>query len=243
MEPGSIADAALELTAFQDMNNHTLRLYGLENSIAGQDWDESTAAFDTAFGLEFDGESASRGREDDELLLLGQFNTGSVAEGDILSFTNPDLAVFLNLLQYQTEGSANLATLLIERQNNSNGQSLFATKEATQLATGFSAEAGTYAPRLVLDAIFADVALLPGDFNDDGVVNSADYVVWRNGLASGDFTQEDYDTWRTHYGSTLADNEGGGAGSTIPEPTSRLLSLLAASGVGFARRKLVGHPT
>ena len=39
---------------------------------------------------------------------------------------------------------------------------------------------------------------LPGDFNHDGTVDAADYVVWRK----TDGTQAEYNTWRTHFGQT-----------------------------------------
>ena len=39
------------------------------------------------------------------------------------------------------------------------------------------------------------VATVPGDFNFDGTVDAADYVVWRNGLGTA-YTQNDYGVWR-----------------------------------------------
>jgi len=78
-------------------------------------------------------------------------------------------------------------------------------------------------------------ALLPGDYNGDGVVDDADYVVWRKGLGTT-FLQSGYDVWRAHYGQTAA-----GAGSVltvsgslstgslgVPEPSILILSLGAA---------------
>lgn len=40
---------------------------------------------------------------------------------------------------------------------------------------------------------------LPGDYNHDGVVNAADYVVWRKRLGSV-YTQSDFLIWRAHFG-------------------------------------------
>jgi hypothetical protein len=57
-------------------------------------------------------------------------------------------------------------------------------------------------------------AVLDGDYNADGHVDTADYVTWRKGAASGD-----YATWRTHFGEP-----NGGAGGdfsssgSVPEP-------------------------
>ena len=51
--------------------------------------------------------------------------------------------------------------------------------------------------------------ILPGDFNNDGTVDAADYVVWRNGLGTT-FTPSDYNIWRNHFGQTA------GSGSALP---------------------------
>jgi hypothetical protein len=44
---------------------------------------------------------------------------------------------------------------------------------------------------------------LPGDFNADGIVDSADYVVWRKGLGTT-YTTNDFNVWRANFGSTTA---------------------------------------
>jgi hypothetical protein len=44
------------------------------------------------------------------------------------------------------------------------------------------------------------VAQLPGDFNNDGDVDAADYIVWRK----NDGTEVGYDSWRANFGRTLA---------------------------------------
>jgi hypothetical protein len=43
----------------------------------------------------------------------------------------------------------------------------------------------------------------PGDFDNDGTVDAADYVVWRNGLGTTD-NQADYNAWRANFGHTAA---------------------------------------
>ncbi|MEX0611587.1 MAG: hypothetical protein WD738_19310 [Pirellulales bacterium] len=68
---------------------------------------------------------------------------------------------------------------------------------------------------------------LPGDFNFDGTVDAADYVVWRKGLGTT-HTPGDYDIWRAHFGET------GGSGSTsfaasqspVPEPACSGLAVV-----------------
>jgi hypothetical protein len=71
-------------------------------------------------------------------------------------------------------------------------------------------------------------AVLPGDFNDDGRVDAADYTVWRDGLG-GAYTAEDYEVWRSHFGQPNAGGSGGGAKdvsptAAVPEPASLVLA-------------------
>lgn len=60
----------------------------------------------------------------------------------------------------------------------------------------------------------------PGDFNQDGAVNAADYIVWRKGVTV-DPTQPNYNTWHTHFGEPAPGV--GDANGAIPEPNSILL--------------------
>ena len=80
----------------------------------------------------------------------------------------------------------------------------------------------------------------PGDFNSDGKVDAADYVVWRK--TGG--TQQQYQDWRTHYGAGAGSGNGAGvdASASVPEPASALLVSLAACGLALRRRKRVTRP-
>jgi hypothetical protein len=75
---------------------------------------------------------------------------------------------------------------------------------------------------------------LPGDFNSDGAVDGADYVVWRKGVGTT-YTQDDYNTWRANFGRTFFAGSGSALPSAqslpaaVPEPCSLVLILLAAS--------------
>ncbi len=74
------------------------------------------------------------------------------------------------------------------------------------------------------DATFA-TELLAGDFNFDGVVNLADYTVWRDGLG-GNYDLNDYQTWRENFGSTGASASPQAViPARVPEPSS-LVTLL-----------------
>jgi hypothetical protein len=74
-----------------------------------------------------------------------------------------------------------------------------------------------------LTLIGAPISPPPGDYNVDGIVNAADYVVWRkNPAAYGNAVG--FNTWRAHFG------EAAGAGSstsgTIPEPAAVVLCMI-----------------
>jgi hypothetical protein len=73
-------------------------------------------------------------------------------------------------------------------------------------------------------AVFADIQItaapqLAGDYDQNGIVDAADYVVWR----TNDGTQPGYDAWRANFGRTA------GAGSlsdaAVPEPSNWMLLL------------------
>lgn len=95
----------------------------------------------------------------------------------------------------------------------------------------------------VVEPMLANQALA-GDYNDDGKVDAADYVLWRNGgplanetLTIGSITSEDYAEWRAHFGATAAS---GAAQATdpVPETTSLMLALIAGcAAVGHQRRR------
>jgi hypothetical protein len=76
---------------------------------------------------------------------------------------------------------------------------------------------------------------LPGDFNHDGTVDASDYVVWRKGLGTV-YSQNDYNTWRAHFGENMGATGSASASAeprlaTIPEPVS-----IALAAAGFAVR-------
>jgi autotransporter-associated beta strand protein len=74
-----------------------------------------------------------------------------------------------------------------------------------------------------------------GDYNANGVVDMADYVLWRNGgpiqnevASAGVLDAADYDAWRARFGNSA----GSGAGlknAAVPEPSAFLISALLFS--------------
>ena len=84
-----------------------------------------------------------------------------------------------------------------------------------------------------------------GDYNNDGIVDAADYTVWRNNLGAaagtlpndidgGTIGPAQYATWKTYFGQTAGAGMSLAAVSNVPEPTGLMLlaigSLAAAAG-------------
>jgi hypothetical protein len=82
--------------------------------------------------------------------------------------------------------------------------------------------------------VTASLTALDGDYNGDGSVDAADYVVWRKGLGTS-YTQNDYSVWRTHFGQTAGSVSGAGANAAVPEPAT--VVLLIAGLLTFCSRR------
>jgi hypothetical protein len=113
--------------------------------------------------------------------------------------------------------------------------------------------------------VLAVLSALPGDYNGNGVVDAADYTVWRNTLgamvsvfsgADGNGNNQidvgDYTVWKAHFGET-AGGTGSGSGdfgelrrvgtspsqAAVPEPATlpfMLAVLLVASSLRCGRQ-------
>jgi hypothetical protein len=86
--------------------------------------------------------------------------------------------------------------------------------------------------------LYADGVLsimLTGDYNLNGVVDAADYIVWRKGLGMA-YAPADYDIWRAHYGQTPGSGSGVLADAAVPEPSTTALLIIAATGWWLGRR-------
>jgi hypothetical protein len=73
-----------------------------------------------------------------------------------------------------------------------------------------------------------------GDYNDNGIVDAADYVIWRENLGTsnplphdptgGTIGTQQYNTWRAHFGQS-AGSGSGLDGSAVPEPALPILLI------------------
>jgi hypothetical protein len=111
---------------------------------------------------------------------------------------------------------------------------------------------------LVFQGADQGVAIKAGDYNDDNVVNAADYTVWRDHLGGTSLTNEtvspgivdaaDYTEWQAHFNvdytkiTTIMDNirfaNAGSASlatSSVPEPSTLILAFVAALSLSATR--------
>lgn len=81
---------------------------------------------------------------------------------------------------------------------------------------------------VLLQVVASNANPLPGDYNNDGIVDTADYLLWRKNPASFGGDPAGYNTWHANFGATA----GGGAAelrsAAVPEPSGLALLMLAA---------------
>lgn len=99
---------------------------------------------------------------------------------------------------------------------------------------------GTNQAGMLLDdiSVISASAVLEGDFNKDGVVDAADYTVWRDGLGT-EFQQSDFTRWKQNFGATLTP-AGASAAVAVPEPAAFSLLSLALVFAAMTRRSAGG---
>jgi hypothetical protein len=91
---------------------------------------------------------------------------------------------------------------------------------------------------------------LPGDYNRDGVVDNADYILWRktfgspvaygegaDGNINGMIDNGDYGVWETNFGGTTAGSGGSTNFGNVPEPSGGLPITIGLFVAGFASRR------
>jgi PEP-CTERM motif-containing protein len=208
-----IHSVSLMLDAF-DANGATgfryvdLELFRLNTAIVENQvtWNQSTTSNNwTSPGGDFNGPSLSS--------LFGQQTTGMktfVSTIDFVAAAQEALVADepLNLLVATLDAEAWGAV------NSANLQLRFRSDDAT---TG-------QRPALTVRYTYA------GDFNTDGAVDAADYVVWRK----TDGTPASYYLWRSHFGLSPGSGSGSAGPSpsqtAVPEPTTLVLLMFAAAG-------------
>jgi autotransporter-associated beta strand protein len=181
--------------------------------------------------------SAANSYTGDTKLLAGELSlsTASLANGaDVYLSTG-------SILNLNFSGSADVIDSLFINGASQRAGTWGAIGSAAQYTTALITGTG-----MLQVSSFIPPPLL-GDYNQDGVVDAADYLLWRNSIGQasipnrnpangGVVGQADYVTWREHFGQSVL---GGGAelsGAAVPEPASALLTCWLAFVAASARR-------
>ncbi|HEX3598817.1 MAG TPA: zinc-dependent metalloprotease family protein [Lacipirellulaceae bacterium] len=140
-------------------------------------------------------------------------------------------------LNHTPNGTANLMS------PNGTSQQLTADQISTTRASSFAR---------------AFTAGTTGDYNGNGVVDAADYVVWRDSLnktgtalaadgnGNGQVDAGDFTVWRAHFGSTTGSGAASGSDASVssggingvPEPNSVIYFLFCMATVPWFRRRI-----
>jgi T5SS/PEP-CTERM-associated repeat protein len=129
--------------------------------------------------------------------------------------------------------------------NVANGQRLTTSDGGGSFIVNYGV-GSAFAPTSIVLSSFLAVGL-PGDYNHNNVVDSADYVLWRNtlgqtgsGLAAdgngnGQVDAADFDIWRAHFGQTPGSGAAASENFAVPEPNPTTMLFLAAVCFYFRR--------
>ena len=123
--------------------------------------------------------------------------------------------------------------------NVGNGQRIGVADGSGSFLVNYGA-GSTFDPTQVTLSGFQAVAL-PGDYNHNGVVDAADYTVWRNSLGrtgsglaadgniNGMIDAGDYTVWKSHFGTHAGSGADGSPNAVVPEPATFALAMIAAA--------------
>lgn len=102
------------------------------------------------------------------------------------------------------------------------------------LTNGLGWKIQYFANSVRLDVVAAP---LTGDHNNDGIVDAADYVLWRKSPSAYGGDPAGYNEWRQHFGDVMP--AGSGANAAVPEGSSVIMLVVGAfvlAGMQGARR-------
>jgi hypothetical protein len=174
---------------------------------------QNDVQFGSGATLEIELGGATPGTQYDQMHVTGDMSLDGALAVSLISGFNPVAGNSFDILDWTARSGT------------------FDTLSLPALSAGLSWNTS----QLYATGVLSVAAGLPGDYNFDGTVDAADYVVWRK----NDGTPAGYDTWRANFGRTAG--SGGGEASSgnaaVPEPAAVSLLLAASLCIGFARRR------
>jgi hypothetical protein len=159
---------------------------------------------------------------------------GSVIDVALMGGFTPTVGATFDLLKASAFGSTGTGTT----QNVGTGTGFTLAAEDAGV---FSVAVVTSGVSKILRATYlGGPAGVAGDYNGNGVVDMADYVLWRNGgPLQNDPTPgvqaADYTFWRSRFGATSGSGSALGSVTAVPEPTAGLLLAVGVVLGGICR--------
>ena len=117
------------------------------------------------------------------------------------------------------------------------------------LLSGFKEPVASYVAAEIHTLTPVDLPPVPGDYNANGAVDAADYVVWSgnfglpsgarssqgDGNGDGDVDGGDFLIWQRNFGQTAGSGAGVNAHAAVPEPATLVLLMFVATGLRARR--------
>lgn len=148
------------------------------------------------------------------------------------------------LVEAYLTGSSDFASGLLVNLGNA-----FVTGQSTENMEFLYRYQGSY----VTGEIEFTSEAIEGDYNNDGVVNLADYTIWRNTLGStganlladgdgsGTVDSSDYTYWKDRFGNTSNSTSLEAAAQTVPEPTTFVILATVGIAAIVVGNRRTGH--
>ncbi len=154
-----------------------------------------------------------------------------------LQVSDGDVSPALDMLQGMVDGSEQWFDVTSYLEGVRNGavdhgiviQSA-GTADGWQIHTNGSSVESARPKLVVYSADLGITSPLPGDFNDDGIVDGTDFLAWQRGLGS-EFGAADLADWKANFGQMAGGPQATPAAGSVPEPTSATIAVAAALGL------------
>jgi hypothetical protein len=238
-------------TEFFSNHDGSVQFIELACPLAGENFASGATITSTATGKVFTFPSNLGGNTANKRLLIATSGFGALEGGVQPDFTLPSTSFFnpamdtLTLFAgfpIDTKSFTALPTdgVTARHYNPQNGQ----TSLGANNPTNYGGTTGS---------VNLPPPMMPtGDYNGNGIVDAADYVVWRetfgqnvsqgtgaDGDSSGVIDELDYNFWRMRFG-TVATGSSVASGTGVPEPTTAAI-LLGALVITHVRPKRTHH--
>jgi fibronectin-binding autotransporter adhesin len=161
----------------------------------------------STLNIEFGG--TTPGSQYDQLLVTGQLSIGGALQVLLINGFVPSSGNSFNVLDWGTLAGT------------------FSSISLPTLANGLTWNTS----KIYTTGVLSVISTLLGDYNGNGIVDAADYTVWRDHLGQsitlpndttpGSVTQADYDVWKTNFGNHAG--SGAGANAGVAEPSTFVL--------------------